>query len=141
MTEKEIYKELAQRYIFSAEQHIVKGINVEEVIAFMAYHAFECLCSAVIVDSGQNPSRKHKEKLSNFLTLCRNNFKNQINSTDLTDISQMIVALENIRNKLLYPESQAGNIFKSPKEQIILTDAQTLVQNVANIIQKILKII
>lgn len=138
MTEKEIYKELAQRYIFSAEQHIAKGINVEEVIAFIAYHAFECLCSAVIVHFNHKTPPNHDKKLKVFLILCK---KNLGSSANLRAISLIVLRLSSVRNKFLYPELQARNRFKSPKEQFTITEVRLLIQDVDKIINQILKII
>lgn len=138
MTEKEVYKELAQRYIDSAKQHIAQGINTEEVIAFMAYHAFECLCSAVIVHFNYQSPKNHEKKLNVFLKLCK---KYLGSSTNLRAVSLTVLRLSGVRNKFLYPEPQAGNIFKSPKDQFTLIEVRLLIQDVDKIINQITKII
>ncbi len=138
MTEEEVYKELAQRYIHSAKQHIAQGINIEEVIAFMAYHAFECLCSAVIVHFKYESPKNHEKKLNVFFKLCK---KNLGNSTNLRAISLTVLRLNGVRNKFLYPEPQAGNMFKSPKDQFTIMEVKLLIQDVDKIINQIINII
>lgn len=138
MTEKDVYKELALRYIDSAKQNIAQGINIEEAIAFMTYHAFECLCSAVIVHFNYQSPKNHERKLNIFLNLCKKNLGNSIN---LRAISLTVLRLNGVRNKFLYPELQAGNVFKSPKEQFTITDVRLLIRDVDKIINQTINII
>lgn len=138
MTEKEVYKELAQRYIHSAKQQIAHGFNIEEVIAFIGYHAFECLCSAVIVHFNYQSPKNHEKKLNVFLKLCKKHLGNSIN---LRAISLTVLRLDGVRNKFLYPESQAGNMFKSPKEQFTITEVKLLIRDVDKIINQIINVI
>ena len=138
MTEEEVYKELAQRYIYSAKQHLSQGINIEEVIAFLTYHAFECLCSAIIIHFNYPSPRNHEKKLKECFKLCKKNLGRQIN---LKAISKTITVLISVRNQLLYPEYKAKNMFKSPKERFTITDVRLLIQDVDKIINQIITII
>ena len=70
----------------------------------MTYHAFECLCAAVIVHFNYKTPPNHEKKLKIFLTLCK---KNLGSSTNLRAISLIVLRLSSVRNKFLYPEIQA----------------------------------
>src|SRR5690606_15672624 len=122
MTEKEIYIEIAERFIQSCQGHLDNGLNIQEVIGFKTYHAFESIGGAVNCHLGFNVPRVHEKKLTSFVTNYRNNTFASVNPATLATLA---ILLNSMRNKYLYPEKiPTGH--KSPKDQISLTQARQL---------------
>ena len=140
MKRKEAYIEIAERYIDSAKQLQSQGINNQEVIGFLAYHALESIAVAVIVHFKSSIPTNHETKLQMFLKFCK---KNMADSVNVKKIAAVIIRVENsgYRSKFLYPEFQGGNDYKSPKDQISLTDVGLLVRDVDRIIKQIINLI
>ncbi|MFU2014804.1 HEPN domain-containing protein [Peribacillus butanolivorans] len=132
MTEKEIYKDLAERFIYSAEQHINNNVNRQEVVAFKAYHAFESIASAYLLHYNQNVSTSHPKKLLAFLTLYK---KHMVGKLPPLVIAQLVSQVVSVRNNFLYPIE--GEI--APKDFITLKDASDLSKRIKGVITKINK--
>jgi len=107
----------------------IKEINTPKVIGFLAYHALESIAVAVIVHFKSSIPLNHETKLQMFLRLCK---KNLANSVNIKSIAAVIIRVEatGYRSKFLYPEFQGENDYKSPKDQISLTEAGLLVRDV-----------
>ncbi|MEL7034593.1 MAG: hypothetical protein AAFO04_03080 [Cyanobacteria bacterium J06592_8] len=62
------------------------------------------------------------------------------NSINLKLVATVIIRLEKngYRNKLLYPELIGENNFKSPQQQITLTEAGLLIKDVERVMNQIL---
>jgi len=75
-----------------------------------------------------------------FLRLCK---KNLAISVNVKSIAAVIIRVEKTgyRSKFLYPEFQGENDYKSPKDQISLTEAGLLVRDVDRVINQILNLI
>jgi hypothetical protein len=140
MKQKEAYIEIAQRYIASAKQHQSQGINIQEVIGFLAYHALESIAVAVIVHFKSSIPMNHETKLRMFVSLCQKNFANSVNAKNLASV---IIRVEKngYRSKFLYPYLQGENNYKSPQEQITLAEAGLLLRDVDRIIDRIISLI
>ncbi|MCF7622523.1 MULTISPECIES: hypothetical protein [Bacillaceae] len=132
MTEKEIYKNLAERFIYSAEQHIINNVNKQEVVAFKAYHALESIASAYTRHFGRTVSRYHRQKLQDFLNL----YNTQgLGTIPPRDIAQLVSEVESIRNNFLYPIK--GATVLAPKDYIDLAYATHLSQRINGVITDI----
>nr|WP_294858393.1 hypothetical protein [uncultured Fluviicola sp.] len=135
MNEDEAYLEVAQRFIDSCEQHINYGINYQEVIGFKSYHAFECIAGAYNSHYGHNVPLSHARKLNSFVTNCRHD-----HHVNREAIAAIAMTINSMRNKYLYPEIN-GAIYKTPKNQISLTNARQMVRRINGIIRQIERII
>jgi hypothetical protein len=140
MKQKEAYIEIAQRYIASAKQHQSQGINIQEVIGFLAYHALESIAVAVIVHFKSSIPMNHETKLRMFLSLCK---KNLADSVNVKNLAALIIRVEKngYRSRFLYPEFQGENNYKSPQEQTTLPEAGLLVRDVDRIINQIMSLV
>ncbi|MGL6338950.1 MAG: hypothetical protein ACRC80_07400 [Waterburya sp.] len=140
MKQKEAYIEIAQRYIASAKLHQSQGINIQEVIGFLAYHALESIAVAVIVYFKSSIPINHETKLRMFLGLCKKNFANSVN---VKNLAGLIIRVEknSYRSKFLYPEFQGENNYKSPQEQTNLAEVGLLVRDVDRTIDRIIALI
>lgn len=135
MREDEAYLEIAQRFIQSCDGHINSGINIQEVVGFKAYHAFESLGGAFNSHYGHNVPMGHAKKINAFVTNSRHN--HQVNNHNVAVIAML---LSSMRNKYLYPEP-IGPSFKNPKDQVSMTDARTMVARVKGILRQIERIV
>ncbi|SKB14204.1 hypothetical protein PL11201_610050 [Planktothrix sp. PCC 11201] len=137
MKQKDAYIEIAQRYIQTAKQHQSLSINTQEVIGFLTYHGLESIAVAVIVHYKSSVPLNHETKLRMFLAFCKKHLSNSVN---LKLIAALIIRLEKngYRSKFLYPELIDENNFKSPQQQITLTEAGLLVKDVERVINQIL---
>jgi hypothetical protein len=136
MRAKDVYKEIAQRYIASAKQ-LVDENGMPEVIGFLTYHALESIGSAAIVHFKSSMPVNHETKLNMFLSLCKKHLARAVNiHLVATTIAKMVNS--DYRSRFLYPEYQKAKIYKTPKEQITLTEARLLIQDVERIINQII---
>lgn len=135
MKEDEAYLEIATRYIQSCDGHMAHGINIQEVIGFKAYHAFESLGGAFNSHYGHNVPKGHVTKINTFVTNSRHSM--QLKSHNVAVVAMLLTSM---RNKYLYPES-IGGTFKNPKDQISLTDAKKMVSRVRGIMKGVAKIV
>lgn len=135
MNEDEAYLEVAQRFIDSCEQHLAHGINYQEVIGFKSYHAFESIAGAYNSHYGHNVPMSHARKLNSFVTNC--NHDPQVNRIAIATIAMTI---NSMRNKYLYPE-QNGGTFRTPQNQLSLTNARGMVRRIHGIIRQIQRIV
>lgn len=135
MREDEAYLEIAQRFIDSCDKHINNGINIQEVVGFKTYHAFESLGGAFNSHYGHNVPMGHAKKLNAFVNNSKHN--PQVNNHNVAVIAML---LSSMRNKYLYPE-QIGGTYKNPKDQISMTDARTMVNKVKGILRQVERLI
>jgi hypothetical protein len=135
MREDEAYLEIAQRFIDSCDKHINNGINIQEVVGFKTYHAFESLGGAFNSHYGHNVPMGHAKKLNAFVNNSKHN--PQVNNHNVAVIAML---LSSMRNKYLYPE-QIGGTYKNPKDQISMTDARTMVNRVKGILRQVERLI
>lgn len=135
MNEDEAYLDVAKRFIDSCEQHINNGINYQEVLGFKSYHAFESIAGAYNSHYGNHVPLNHARKLNSFVTNCRHD--HQVNGIVIATIA---MTLYSMRNKYLYPEP-SGTSFKTPKEQVSLTNVRDLTRRIHGIIRQIERII
>lgn len=140
MSAKEIYIEIAQRYIDSAKQLVMANSEIQEVIGFLVYHALESIACAVIVHFKSSIPMNHETKLNMFLRFCKRHFSESIN---LKKIATVISRINNYgyREKFLYPEFQPDDTYKAPQEQITIIQARLLIQDVDRIINQIISLI
>jgi len=135
MREDEAYLEIAQRFIDSCDKHINNGINIQEVVGFKTYHAFESLGGAFNSHYGHKVPMGHAKKLNAFVNNSKHN--PQVNNHNVAVIAML---LSSMRNKYLYPE-QIGGTYKNPKDQISMTDARTMVNRVKGILRQVERLI
>ena len=135
MTEKEIYIEIAQRFIQCCSDQISNNINFQETIGFKSYHAFESIGGAFNSHLGFSVPWKHETKIKSFVGNYRRNAFSTINP--LT-IAKMAIALNSMRNKYLYPDSTPVGL-KAPKDQITLPQAKQLTSQVNGIIRRMVE--
>lgn len=131
MREDEAYLEIAQRYLESCERHIQIGINLQEVIGFKTYHAFESLGGAFNSHFGHVVPRSHNRKINAFVANSR--FNRHVNDYNIAIVAMLLTSM---RNKFLYPEINGGSV-KNPKDQISLTDVHRMVTRVRGICRQI----
>lgn len=133
MTEKEIYIEIAQRYIQCCQQQLTHNINYQESIGFNTYHAFESIAGAVNCHLGHPILGSHAKKLNSLIINYRNNRFASINPKTLATLA---IVLSSMRNKFLYPhKSLVGMI--APSEQISITQARQLTSQINGIITRL----
>jgi len=135
MNEDDAYLKIAERFLLSCDQHIANGINIQEVIGFKTYHAFESIAGAYNSHYGHNVPKGHIRKLNAFVAGTRSN--PNINSTA---IATLAMTLNSMRNKFLYPE-KTGTGYKRPEDQISMTDAKRIARRVRGIFRQIKRLI
>jgi hypothetical protein len=135
MSEDEAYLEIAERFLESCDGHLNHSINVQEVIGFKTYHAFESLGGAFNSHYGLAVPNSHAKKINTFVINSRHNPYVKGHNVALV---AMVVA--SMRNKYLYPELVSG-IYKTPKDQLSMTDARTMVTRVKGILRQVKRII
>lgn len=135
MNEDEAYLEIAERFIESANQHLLNNINIQEVIGFKTYHAFESIGGAFNSHLGHTVPRGHARKLNLFVQNARSN-----RLVDSRAIATIAMTLNSMRNKYLYPEGN-GSGYITPQNQISLTDARNLFRRINGLIRQIKRII
>lgn len=135
MNEDEAYLEIASRYIESCQKHLDNNINIQEVIGFKSYHAFESVGGAFNSHFGYNVPRGHASKLNLFVQTSRHN-----RHVNPQVIASLAMTLNSMRNRYLYP-TKFGNTFQTPQNQISLTDARRLVSRINGIIRRIERLI
>lgn len=135
MKEDEAYLEIAERFIDSCDGHVKNAINIQEVIGFKTYHAFESLGGAFNSHYGHTVPRGHAKKINTFVTNSRNNA--QINQHNVAVVAMLVASM---RNKYLYPELVSG-AYKNPKDQLSMTDARTMITRVKGILRQVQRII
>lgn len=135
MNEDEAYLDIANRYLESCEEHISNNINIQEVIGFKSYHAFESIGGAFNSHFGHPVPKSHVGKLNTFIANARHN--PHVNGRAIATVA---ILMHSVRNKYLYPES-SGSSFIIPKQQISLTSAKDAVRRVKGIIRQIERLI
>lgn len=134
MTEKEIYIEIAKRFIQSCRDQLANNINFQETIGFKTYHAFECIAGAVNSHLGQAVPMKHEKKLNSFVQNYRHKpFAGVTPST----IAALAITLNSMRNKYLYPDPTPTGL-KAPKDQLTIAQARQLTTQVYGVINRLL---
>jgi hypothetical protein len=131
MNEDEAYLEIAERFIASCDGHINNFVNIQEVIGFKAYHAFESLGGAFNSHYGHNVPRGHASKINAFVTNSRNN--QQVKGHNVAIVAMLVSSM---RHKFLYPEL-VNATYRNPKDQLSLTDAKTMVSRVKGILRQV----
>ena len=135
MKEDEAYLDVARRFQESCEQHIANNIDIQEVIGFKSYHAFESIGSAYIAHHARRVPNPHVKKLNEFVKTARRDIR--VNSHAIAALAML---LNSMRNKYLYPE-KIGTDYKRPQDQISLTDAKSTVKRIKGIVRQIERII
>lgn len=135
MNEDEAYLSVAQRFLSSCEVHLQHHSNLQEVVGFDSYHAFESIGGAYNAHYGHPVPRSHTGKLNSFVANSR--FDGNVNPRA---IAALAMTLNSLRNRYLYPERN-GSDFITPEEQISLTDVRRAVQRVRGIIRQIERLI
>lgn len=131
MTEKEIYIEIAERFIYSCAENLDKAIDIQEFIGFGTYHAFESIGGAFNTHIGQPVPKGHEKKINTFVL----NYRRQtISRIPPERIASLAIILNAMRNKFLYPEDTPLG-FKAPKQQISLANARDVTSRVNGIIR------
>jgi hypothetical protein len=133
MTEKEIYIEIAQRFIESCNAQLANGINFQETVGFKSYHAFESIAGAFNSHLGQQVPLKHEKKLTTFVQSYK---YNAIASVSPQTIAILAITLNSLRNKFLYPEKTTISL-KTPKEQMTLAQVTQLTKQINGIIKRL----
>jgi hypothetical protein len=135
MREDEAYLEIAERFIDSCDGHVNYAINIQEVIRFKTYHAFESLGGAFNSHYGHAVPRGHAKKINAFVTNSRHNA--QVNGHNVAIVAMLVASM---RNKYLYPELVSGT-YKNPKDQLSMTDARTMITRVKGILRQVKRIV
>lgn len=135
MREDEAYLEIAKRYIDSCEGLIANEVNIQEAIGFKTYHAFESLGGAYNSHNGHFVPDVHARKINAFVANSKHD--HLVNNHTISVVAILVASL---RNKYLYPEL-VGATYKSPKDQLSITDAKKMVSRVKGILRQIEKII
>jgi hypothetical protein len=135
MREDEAYLEIAERFIDSCEAHLNHAINIQEVIGFKTYHVFESLGGAFNSHYGHAVPRGHARKINTFVTNSR--LDPHVNGHNVAVVAMLVASM---RNKYLYPEFVSGT-YKNPKDQLLMTDARTMVTRVKGILRQVKRII
>lgn len=131
MTEKEIYIEIAERFIHSCKENLDKRINIQEAIGFNAYHAFESIGGAYNAHIGERVPMAHNKKIDSFAFNYR---RNPIARVDPSRIAYLAIILTNLRNKLLYPDATPAGLV-APKDQLSLSNIKTLTSQINGVIR------
>lgn len=129
MNEDEAYLDVAIRFLESCNHHIVNETNLQEVIGFECYHAFESIGGAFNSHYHHVVPRAHARKINAFVANSNHN-----RHVDGYMISAIAMILNAMRNKYLYPE-QIGATYIRPQDQISITDSKRLVRKVSRIVQ------
>jgi hypothetical protein len=135
MKEDEAYLDIAERFIESCDKHIKHAINIQEVIGFKTYHAFESLGGAFNSHYGHSIPKVHARKINAFVVNSRSNA--YVNGHNVAAVAMLVASM---RNKYLYPELVSG-IFKNPKEQLSITDANQMIARVKGILRQVQQLI
>lgn len=135
MREDEAYLEIAERFIDSCDGHVQHEINIQEVIGFKTYHAFESLGGAFNSHYEHTVPKGHERKINAFVANSRGN--QQVNGHNVAVVAILVASL---RNKYLYPEF-VNETFKNPKDQLSMTDAKEMIKRVKGILRQVKKII
>lgn len=135
MREDEAYIEIAERFIESCDGHIKAGINIQEVIGFKTYHAFESVGGAYNAHYGHPVPWDHAKKINAFVSNSKHDPQ-----VDNHNIAIIAMILASMRNKYLYPEP-IGAIYRNPKDQISLTDAKKMVSRVRGILKQVKRLL
>ena len=139
MSEKEIYFDLAVRYLKASKEEFLKEDTKIEVSAFCVYHAYENIACATISHFNRVvPTRTHAKKLRTFYAVIKNdkNFK-----TLRTTINALNYQFLNMRNQALYPQTTDEQNFDHPKVFFAKDKIKELQKRVEGIINKVEKII
>lgn len=134
MTEVEVYKEIANRFIELYNEHSRNGISKNEIEGFCIYHAFESIGSGMLRHFRQNVStRSHRAKLnaiSSYYSFQR------FRGLHPTNIATLVIAFlsNNRRNKFLYPFVDIDPNFIAPKDQLSRTEIDALYRRVRTIV-------
>ena len=135
MNEDEAYLDVAKRFVESCEKHIDQGINIQEVIGFKSYHAFESIGGAYNAHYGNIVPMGHARKINAFVANSNHN-----HPVNYRAIATLAILLASMRNKYLYPEETVGN-YINPKDQISMTSAKEITRRVRGIIKEVARII
>jgi len=135
MREDEAYLDVARRYLKSCEEHIANNVNLQEVIGFTSYHAFESIAAAYASHHHVSISRNHRKKLDLFTKT-----SGLHGDVDPHAVAVLVMIFYSMREKYLYPE-KSGASFKRPQDQISITNAKKTVNKVRQIIWQVEKII
>lgn len=125
---QEDYERIAERAV-DAAQHL-SAVSIQESMTFYAYHAFESIGAALISSSSRHIPRSHLRKLNQFVAVARLRRYG-------TDVAQLSIQLQNLRNQCLYPIKQPGGTAQRPEEVLTLPQAQRLLQRVRGIVTRI----
>lgn len=139
MTESEIYIEICERYIDSAEKELNTNNPNLEVVAFKLYHSYESIASAFTKHFGEKISINHSKKLTTFLTIAKRNSNRGL--IRYQNIGYLNILFEYKRNKYLYPEEEFSGQIKSPKEQINqvkINDLKSRINGIYRIVKPII---
>ena len=135
MNEDEAYLNISKRYLESCEQHISNGVNLQEVIGFKGYHAFESIAGAFNSHFGHTVPKSHVKKLNSFVAhACHSRHINGM------AIATLAMTFNGVRNLYLYPEKDGSN-YKVPMNSLSMTNAKELVRRVKGIVKKIEKLV
>ena len=135
MKEDEAYLNISKRYLESCEKHISNRVNLQEIIGFKSYHAFESIAGAFNSHFRHTVPKSHVRKLNSFVANARHN--RYVNSRA---IATLAMTLNGVRNLCLYPEKDGGN-YKLPMNRLSMKDAKELVRRVKGIVNKIEQLI
>lgn len=133
MTEKEIYIEIAQRFILNCVNSLANGVHIQEAIGFNIYHAFESVGGAVNCHLNQRVPMAHQRKIDTFAFNYRRHAFARVRPET---IAALAITLSNLRNKFLYPETTPHG-FVAPKNQLTLANARQLTTQVNGIIRQL----
>ncbi|MGK7926492.1 MAG: hypothetical protein AB4290_14835 [Spirulina sp.] len=140
MKAKDVYIEIAERYLKSAKQQLSAKIEIHEVTGFTGYHALESIACAVIVHFKSTIPLNHETKLKMFLMFCKRNLADTINVKSLAKLISRSINYS-YREKFLYPDYRSDGNYIAPKDQLDLTQIRLLLRDVDRIISQILTLI
>ncbi len=135
MKEDEAYLNVSKRFLESCEQHIANGVNLQEVIGFKSYHAFESIAGSFNSHFGHQIPSAHPAKINAFVANSKNS--QFVNGRTIAAVAML---LSSVRNDYLYPVKNGAD-FKPPMDQLSMTNARDLVRRVKGIVRKVEKLI
>lgn len=139
MSEKEIYFDLAVRYLKASKEELLKENTSIEVSAFCVYHAYENIaCATISHFKRMVPKKTHAKKLITFYAVIKNH--KSFNSIRAT-INALNYQFVNMRNQALYPQPIEAQKFDHPKNIFNKAEIEKLQKRVEGIIKKVEKLI
>lgn len=122
------YQRIAHRSMLASDATMAAGLH--EKSAFLAYHAFESIGSALAVHAGRTagPKVPHPSKLHQFRRAAEPYGWGK-------PVANLVVTLGNLRNSCLYPAEAAPNDYDPPEAVVTTAQAADVRRRVAGAVK------